>query len=65
MKTYTCDICGCKISGNVFQVHAPDGEHPHNGSMMYTDLDTCLNCLLHLKLETREDLEEIKKRLLP
>jgi hypothetical protein len=43
-----CDLCDNEAHDLVV-VEMRDGEHPHNGSTMYKDVDICMNCIRKVK----------------
>ena len=47
MRKINCDVCGMTIeyASDVIQITVNDGEHPHNGSAMYKDIDCCPRCI--------------------
>lgn len=44
MKIIRCDLCLKEVS-EAIGIEVLDGEHPHNGSTMYSDIDCCLSCI--------------------
>lgn len=58
MKITYCDVCG-KVSNEVIQVEVLDGEHPHNGSTVYKDIDICIPCLKSLDLKLNMEFSDI------
>lgn len=46
MKQTICDICkkDC-VDNKHFSFKMLDGEHPHNGSTMFSTVDVCYDCL--------------------
>jgi hypothetical protein len=60
MKITYCDICG-KSSNETVLATVMDGEHPHNGSTMYRDVDICVPCLKKVRLRIELELEDMKE----
>jgi hypothetical protein len=61
MTTITCDLCKSKINGQPIKVIMRDGEHPHNGSTMYTTVDCCDFCIRKLPLECNAEVDDYKQ----
>jgi len=61
MRKIICDVCKEETSKAV-RVEARDGEHPHNGSTMYKDLDVCLDCICNIEdLQTNREWTDLRK----
>ena len=60
MKVTYCDICNEPNDEN-FQATVLNGEHPHNGSTVYKDIDICISCLKKIKLQLNMELDDIIK----
>lgn len=43
MRIIKCDLCKKEVI-DAITITALDGEHPHNGSTMYRDIDCCMDC---------------------
>lgn len=60
MRIIKCDLCGEEVS-RVVSLNVEDGEHPHNGSQMYKDIDCCKECLFRIKgLRVGEEYSALK-----
>jgi len=60
MKITYCDICN-EPNNEVIQATVFNGQHPHNGSTVYKDIDICLSCLKKIKLQLNMELDDIIK----
>jgi hypothetical protein len=61
MKITTCDICNAKIDDYVIRIEMGDGEHPHNGTLMYKTVDCCAECASALELECKQEYSDVLK----
>lgn len=62
MTTTVCDLCGVDTQQTGYKVRVRDGEHPHNGSTMYSTIDVCYKCMRHIPdLESAKELEELQR----
>ena len=65
MKKLYCDVCYKEIIDfNDIKVEVWDGEHPHNGSRMYKNIDVCRSCRGYLPpLKAEIELSDIRKKV--
>jgi hypothetical protein len=60
----TCDLCDREIDEGYVKVECRDGEHPHNGSIMYKTADCCGKCLMKITtLHTNEEYDDLRKKM--
>ena len=62
MTKVFCDLCGCETN-DVVRVEVLDGEHPHNGSTMYKDIDVCFTCLDKIPLKSMVEFDVLKSKM--
>lgn len=63
MTITTCDICGGNTNDGI-KVRFRDGEHPHNGSIMYKNADVCRVCIYYVTdLSSNSELDDLVEQI--